>query len=446
MNEQTYISLYHSQANAIKQHAAQALNRLRDKALTCFEANGFPTKEDEAYRYSRLMDRLDFDYGFNINRLHFPVDSETFFRCHVSGIDAHVSFIINDQFQARTKQPFPLPSGVIMCSLHEASIRYADVLNSYLGKLSERTTDGFVAMNHLFAQDGYFLYVKKDTVSEQPLQVINILRSNVGLMAHVHNVIIIEAGAEVKLLVCDHAVDTVDFFANRLTEVFVAENAQFQYYTLENTHHRTHSLSRLFVRQEASSRTVFSAIGLNNGVTRNHIEIDLNAPASETWMGGALVSSGEQQTENYTVIRHNAPNCHSNELFKYILNGASHGIFTGRIVVAKDAQGTVAYQTNRNICLSDNTQVHAMPQLEIYADDVKCGHGATTGQLDEKALLYMRSRGIDIDEARLLLMMAFISEVVDRVELPSLRKSLHHLIEMRLRDRSIACSNCDTCD
>jgi len=194
--------------------------------------------------------------------------------------------------------------------------------------------------------------------------------------------------------------DDVNFFANRLTEIFVGENAHFDYYALENTHHKTNSLSQILVEQQANSRLITNIIGLNNGRTRNQIEIDLNGQGAETWLGGMLVSDRSQQTENFTVIRHNVPRCHSNELFKYILNGAAEGAFSGRIVVQKGAQKTEAYQTNRNICLTKEARMFAKPQLEIYADDVKCGHGATTGQLDEAALFYMQTRGIGYEEAR----------------------------------------------
>ena len=184
---------------------------------------------------------------------------------------------------------------------------------------------------------------------------------------------------------------------------------------------------------------------MNNGRTRNQIEIDLNGEGAETWLGGMLVSDRSQQTENFTVIRHNVPRCHSNELFKYILNGAAEGAFSGRIVVQKGAQKTEAYQTNRNICLTKEARMFAKPQLEIYADDVKCGHGATTGQLDEAALFYMQTRGIGYEEARMLLLLAFTSDVLEHVEIDALRDRLHFLVEKRLRGEESKCKGCVIC-
>jgi Fe-S cluster assembly protein SufD len=239
--------------------------------------------------------------------------------------------------------------------------------------------------------------------------------------------------------------DDVNFFANRLTEIFVGENAYFDYYALENTHNKTNSLSQILVEQQANSRLITNIIGLNNGRTRNQIEIDLNGEGAETWLGGMLVSDCQQQTENFTVIRHNVPRCHSNELFKYILNGAAEGAFSGRIVVQKGAQKTEAYQTNRNICLTKEARMFAKPQLEIYADDVKCGHGATTGQLDEAALFYMQTRGIGYEEARMLLLLAFTSDVLEHVEIDALRDRLHFLVEKRLRGEESKCKGCVIC-
>ena len=239
--------------------------------------------------------------------------------------------------------------------------------------------------------------------------------------------------------------DSVSFFANRLTEIFIGENASFDYYSLENTHNETNNLSQIFVDQQANSRLITNLIGLNNGRTRNQVEIDLNGEGAETWLGGMLVSDCQQKTENFTIIRHNVPRCTSRELFKYVLNGSAEGAFSGRVVVKKDAQKTEAYQINRNICLTREAHMYSKPQLEIYADDVKCSHGATTGQLDEAALFYMQARGISAEEARMLLLLAFTSDVLVHIEIEALRDRLHLLVEKRLRGEESKCKGCHIC-
>ena len=446
MNEQPYIDLYKQTVESIKKHSATCLNKRRDEAFERFTAVGFPTKNEENYLYCHLMEHLGIDYGLNINRINIPVDPSNVFKCDVPGIQAYLYFILNDQFYTGSGATSkPLPDGVVMCSMVEASERYPELVATYLGKQTANKKDGFTAFNEAFAQDGFFFYVPKNVVLETPIQLINILRSDVDLMANGRNLIILETGSQAKLLVCDHTMDDVNFFANRLTEIFVGENAHFDYYALENTHYKTNSLSQLVVEQEANSRLITNIIGLNNGRTRNQIEIDLNGQGAETWLGGMLVSDRQQQTENFTVIRHNVPRCHSNELFKYILNGAAEGAFSGRIVVQKGAQKTEAYQTNRNICLTKEARMFAKPQLEIYADDVKCGHGATTGQLDEAALFYMQTRGIGYEEARMLLLLAFTSDVLEHVEIDALRDRLHFLVEKRLRGEESKCKGCVIC-
>ncbi|MDD2285756.1 MAG: Fe-S cluster assembly protein SufD, partial [Paludibacter sp.] len=235
------------------------------------------------------------------------------------------------------------------------------------------------------------------------------------------------------------------FVSNRVTEVFVAENATYEHYKLENTHIKTTNLSTLLIDQQTSSNVLGNVITLHNGLTRNSIEIALNGENCETELCGMVIADKKQQVDNFTAVLHNMPNCHSNELFKYVLDDVSKGAFTGRLYVAKDAQKTRAYQTNRNILLNRTAKIRTKPQLEIYADDVKCSHGATIGQLDEQAMFYMRSRGIPYEEARLLLMFAFTADVIDNIRIPALADRMKMLVEKRLRGELSKCEGCTIC-
>lgn len=442
--EQQYIDLYRQTSEALKVHSATLLNARRNAAFEKFTQLGFPTTQQENYLYSRVQESLDLNYGLNINRIKISINEKELFSCNVPGIHADLFFMINDQFHV-SQQTKSLPNGVIICSLSEACQKYPALVEHYLNRQITDKNDGFVAFNEAFSQDGFFLYVPKNTVCKNPVQLINILRSNVDTMSLGHNLIILEEGAQIKLLVCDHAANDVHFFNHTLTEIFVGENAHFDYYGLESTHLKTTALKQIFVSQKSASQIVMNTIGLNNGCTRNHIEVDMNGSGAETWLGGMLVSDKTQQSENFTVIRHNAPHCKSNELYKYILDGEADGAFSGRIIVKEGAQKTEAYQTNRNICLSKQAQMHAKPQLEIYADDVKCGHGATTGQLDESALFYMQTRGIGKTEARMLLLLAFTADVLQFVEVEALRDRLRTMVERRLRGENAKCQGCGGC-
>lgn len=444
--EKQYIDLYKTHHSLIKQHAAPVMNESRDASFALFEKLGFPTTKLENYKYTDLKEVLSLDYGLNVRRLDFPVDPYQAFKCDVPGIQSYLYFVVNDAFYPEyNEQNSELPKEVIVCSLKEAAEKYPDLVAKYYGRLSTQKQDGLVAFNGAFAQDGFFMYVPKNVPLDRPVQLVNIMRADVDFMANAHNLIILEEGAKAQLLVCDHTVDDVRFVSNRVTEVFVAENATYEHYKLENTHIKTTNLSTLLIEQQASSNVLGNVITLHNGLTRNSIEIALNGENCETELCGMVIADKKQQVDNFTSVLHNMPNCHSNELFKYVLDDVSKGAFTGRLYVAKDAQKTRAYQTNRNILLNRTAKMRTKPQLEIYADDVKCSHGATIGQLDEQAMFYMRTRGIPYEEARLLLMFAFTADVIDNIRIPALADRMKMLVEKRLRGELSKCEGCTIC-
>ena len=441
-----YINLYKQYHETIKKHSSSLMNAGRDASFALFEKLGFPTTKLEKYKYTDLTDALSYDYGLNINRLSIPVNPYQVFKCDVPGIQSYLYFVLNDGFYpVNDKRNDDLPENVIICSLREASEKYPALVEKYYGKLTATKNDGLVAFNGAFAQDGFFMYVPENVQLDRPVQLINIMRSDVDFMANSHNLIILEKNAKAQLLVCDHTMDDVRFVTNRVTEVFVDEYATYEHYKLENTHNKTTNLSTLLIDQKASSNVLGNIMTLHNGVTRNTIEIGINGEHCETTLCGMVVGDKNQQVDNYTSIRHNKPNCHSIELFKYVLDDVSKGGFTGELYVARDAQKTQAYQTNKNILLNRTAKMRTKPQLEIYADDVKCSHGATIGQLDESAMFYMRQRGIPEKEARLLLMFAFTADVIDYIRIDALQDRMKMLVEKRLRGELSKCEGCVIC-
>jgi len=442
--EQQYINLYKQHKKLINNNSASVLNSKRDEFFALFEKLGFPTSQLENYLYSDLREPLSVNYGLNINRLHIPVNPQEVFHCDVPGVSSHLYFVVNDQFFP-AKNSLPLPEGVIIGSLKEVAETHSDLVEKYYTRLASQKNDGLVAFNGAFAQDGFFIYVPKNVALEKPIQIVNIMRSNVDFMANSRNLVILEENAKAQLLVCDHTMDDVRFLETRVTEVFVAERAIYEHYKLENTHTKNTNLSTLLIEQKESSNVLANIITLHNGVTRNTIEIDLNGEHCETQLYGMVLSDKNQQVDNFTTIRHNKPNCHSTEIFKYVLENQSLCGFTGQLFVAKDAQKTQAFQTNKNLLLSKEARMRTKPQLEIYADDVKCSHGATVGQLNEEALFYLRSRGISAKEARLLLMTAFTADIIENINIPTLQDRIKMLVEKRLRGESAQCEGCVIC-
>lgn len=444
--KQVYIDTYQKHQKTIKEHAPAVMNEQRDAYISQFEALGFPTSKNEDYKYTDLKSALAVNYQMQFERLGTSLNPYSQFSCDVPEIHSYLYFVVNEAFYASSdKHNGNLPEGVIICGLKEAAEKYPELVARYYGKLASEKKDAFVALNGAFAQDGFFMYVPDDVQLDHPVQLINMLNADQDAMTSSHNLIVIGKNAKAQLLVCDHTMDHQHFMANRMTEVFVDEHAVYEHYKLENTHIKTAAINSLFVDQKAHSNTLVNVVNLHNGVTRNNIEIALNGEYAITELYGLVIADKKQHVDNFTSILHNMPNCHSTELFKYVLDDTAKGAFTGRIFVEKDAQKTEAYQTNRNILLNKTAKIRTRPQLEIYADDVKCSHGATIGQLDEQALFYMRTRGISYSEARLMLMYAFVADVIENIRIENLSARIQNLVEKRLSGEISKCEGCMIC-
>ena len=278
-----------------------------------------------------------------------------------------------------------------------------------------------------------------------PLQIVNIMQSPEPLMTNRRLLIVAGRGAEGEILVCDHNFSAAGTLSTQVTEIYAEEGASLQYYEIEETTPKASRVATLFAEQQTMSRLLLDTITLHNGITRNNYDISLAGEGAEIELVGMGIADKTQKIDNYTRIRHIAPRCTSNELFKYILDEEATAIFKGSIIVENRADKSVARQTNKNISLSPSAHVYTEPQLEIYADDVKCGHGATVGQLDESALFYLRQRGIPEAEARMMLMLAFTGDIIEKVRLAPLKERLTYLIDNRLRGGIDRCEGCAMC-
>jgi len=445
MIEQQYIDLFENYRSDLDANSSEGINRHRDYAFETFKQIGFPTSRQEDYKHSNIVRVFDADLGLNIRNIPVPVNPYEAFKCDVPNLNTNTYFLINDRFYNEVEQGEKLPEGVYVGSMRQFSEQYPEQFQKYYAQIADSKENGIVAYNTMFAQDGFVIYVPKNITVEKPLQLINILRGGVDLNVNRRLLIIAEENAHVKLLVCDHAVDDVKFVVTQVTEVFADVSAQVDVYELEENSEKVTRLNNLFSEQKDKSKVVTSSITLHNGYTRNNFRFRLLGEHAEAHAGGLAICDKEQHIDNFAFLDHSKPNCMSDELFKTVLNDKATGVFCGKILVEKDAQKTLAYQTNRNLLNSDNAQMFAKPQLEIYADDVKCSHGLTTGHLDEDSLFYMRSRGIEKEEARMLLLVAFTRDVVDLIRIPSLQERLTSLINKRFRGELMRCGNCNVC-
>ena len=430
---QEYIKLFNEFRTVIESNSSEALNALRESGLQALEnADGKALKEYET------------DFGLNFQRYTIQNDPYKLFTCDIPNIGAYLYYVVNDTFYANPQQQ-PLPGGVIICSLKDAAQSHSELVKPYLGRQMHIKENPNEALNAMLAQDGLFVYVPKNVQIEKPIQLVNLMYGNVDIMAVAHNLIVLEEGAKAQVLVCDHSSGKVKYLANRVTEVFVGQNAVYDHYKVENTNDGMTNICSLLIDQQEGSEVVSNIITLNNCQTLNTIKAGLNAPHASLTLCGMCFLDKNQYVSNDTEILHQKPDTSSFESFKYILDDKSKGNFYGMIKVLPDAQKSVAMQTNKNICISKDAQMRTMPQLEIYADDVKCNHGATVGQLDDTALFYMLSRGISKEEAKTLLMSAFVYDVLEKVRIPALKDRLKLLIERRLRKENTSCDSCMIC-
>lgn len=443
--EQQYVDLFSQYEGLICQHASAVMNAPRVKSYEAFERMGFPSQKTEDYKYIDVAQAFAPNFGLNINRLTIPVNPYDVFRCDVPNLSTSLYFVVNDTFYSNVLPKAHLPEGVYAGGLDAFTRQYPDLAARYYAKAALVDNNAVTALNTMLAQDGFVLYVPAGVKLERPVQLVNIFRSDVDTMANRRILVIIEPHAEAKLLVCDHSVDDVKFLATQVVEVFAEEGSMFDYYDLEESTATTSRFSTLHVKQSAGSNVLVNGITLNNGLTRNNYYIDLLGEHADTTLCGMSILDGEQLLDTYTLITHHVPSCTSNELFKNVLDDRSVGAFSGRILVKEGAEKTEAYQANRNLCATREAHMYSKPQLEIYADDVKCSHGMTTGQLDDEALFYMQSRGIPYEEARMLLSVAFTSDVIEHVRLDVLKERLHTLVEKRFRGELAKCAGCRIC-
>jgi Fe-S cluster assembly protein SufD len=437
-----YLKLFHDNIEKISGNSSSYLNSFREEAFGKFSELGIPTKKDEAYKYTNLNLFFDHDYAsyFIPGAADFQKAEE--FRCDIADLDAHGIVLLNGFYPTINEKLRQLPSGVWIGSLNEAAKKFPEIIERHYGKYAHSDTDGLVHLNSAMASDGVFVYVPEGVTLSKPVQVVNLVQAEVDSFSQHRNLIIVEKRAEFSIIICDHTLSPKKFLTNAVTEVFVGEEAHFDIIRVQNEHNAACKITHTFIHQERNSVASSNNLTLHGGLIRNSTYHYLGGEGAECHSYGLYLADKWQHIDNYVNVDHAFPHCTSNQLFKGVLDDMSTGTFNGRIYVRPDAQGTLAYQKNNNILLTDDAKMDTKPQLEIYADDVKCSHGATVGQLDGDALFYLQSRGINKREARLMLMFGFAHEVIQNIKIEALRERMDNLVMQRLRGELSRCASC----
>lgn len=436
------VNLFNNNTTNICSGLPQQVNKHRQNAVDLFNNNGIPAKGTEKYKYTDLMRAFGKRYGYSFVSPNTLVEPKTVFKCAVPDIDTHTILLENGWYYKRNNNEAQLPPNVVVLSLRDAAHQYPQMFDKYYNTIADNLGNSTTALNTAFAQDGFFIYIPDGVLVEKPIQIINLLRGTNPLLVNQRNLVIAGKNSNCKIIICDHTLSHHDFFANTVTELFANDNATIDYYKIQNQHNKSSQISSLYIHQNAYSNVLTNTLTLHGGFVRNNVNIKLAGQFAEAHVYGLAIMDSTQHVDNYTFIDHAVPNCQSNEMYKNILDDDATGAFNGRILVRPDAQKTQAFQSNKNICLTPTAKFYTKPQLEIYADDVKCSHGATVGQIDNDALFYLKSRGIGGREARMMLMFAFAFEVLRNIRVPVLTERYADLVEKRLRGEFSKCEGC----
>lgn len=416
-------------ASWIERNKPSSVNELRNNAIEEFKKLGLPAHKSEEYKYTPITRALEKNFNFSLVN---PVGKIENAEYQIHGLDANILVFINGLFSPEHSTIISPESELTISTLDEAIIKKPE-LKKHLSKHIDINADALSAWNEASWSNGAFIEVPDKTIVEKPVFIYNFIDASEGQVISVsHNLFLVGKSSEVTVLEKFDSKGTAAHFSNIVTEAVVAENAGFTFYSIQNDNgnHYQYNLKR--IHQESNSRVNTFTFTLDGKMVRNNLELTLNGEGIDSYMYGLYLLKGDTLADNHTVVDHKMPNSYSNELYKGIMDGNSKGVFNGKVYVRPQAQKTNAFQANRNILLTNTATVNTKPQLEIWADDVKCSHGCTSGQLDEEALFYLQSRGIKKETARAMMLYAFVGELLQQIKHPVIKDYLDNLVSERL--------------
>ena len=403
---------------------------IRSEAIKTFETNGFPSKKEEAWKYTSLNSILKHDYSVfpkQENALEYR-DIKKYF---IHDIDTYKIVFIDGKYSSHLSQT--THDGIDVCLMSSAlnKPKYRLIIENYFNKVA--TKDSLASLNTAFSSEGAYIHIPKNKLVEKPIQIIHFSTGNeAALMLQPRNLIVVDENSHVQIIERHQSLTDNPVLTNSVTEIFANKRAIVDYYKVQNDNKNASLIDSTFVNQKDQSHCLVHTFSFGGKLTRNNLNFYQNGERIDSTMKGITIIGEKQHVDHNTLVHHIEPNCESHQDYKGIFADSSTGVFNGKVVVEKLAQKTNAFQSNNNILLSDKASINTKPQLEIFADDVKCSHGCTIGQLDESALFYMKQRGIPEKEAKALLMFAFSNNVLNSVKIPELKQRITKLIAMKL--------------
>lgn len=406
------------------------LHEIRSRAIKDFEIMGFPDKKQEAWKYTSLNKVLKHDYTilpkkedtieYRDVEKYFIDDIDTYKIVFVDGIySSHLSSTTHEKIDA-----------CLMSSAMNSS-KYKPVIDNYFNKIAPQ--ENLTSLNTAFSREGAYIRIPRNVAADKPIQIINFSTGNeAALLVQPRNLVVVEENSQVQIIERHQSLTDHPVLTNSVTEIFVEKRGILDYYKIQNDLDTASLIDNTFIEQHQESNCSVHTFCFGGNITRNNLNFYQKGERIDSTMKGVTVIGGKQHVDHNTLVHHMEPNCESHQDYKGVFGESSTGVFNGKILVDKKAQKTNAYQANNNILLDDKATINSKPQLEIFADDVKCSHGCTIGQLDEDAHFYLRSRGIPAKEARALLMYAFANNVLESVKIPELKKRINTLIAMKL--------------
>ncbi|AIY12752.1 MULTISPECIES: Fe-S cluster assembly protein SufD [Cellulophaga] len=407
------------------------VHEVRMEAMKNFEIKGFPSKKEEAWKYTSLnsLQKVDFSiFPKELNALEYKEVKKYF----INEIDTYKIVFIDGIFSSNLSET--THDGVDICLMSSALNKpmYKQIIDVYFNKVASKD-ESLTTLNTAFSKEGAYIYIPKNKMPKKPIEIVHFATGNeASLMLQPRNLIIVEENAEVQIIERHQSLTSNEVLTNCVTEIFAAKSSIVDYYKVQNDAANASLIDNTYVDQKDKSDVKFHTFSFGGKLTRNNLNFYQNGEYLDSTMKGVTILGDKQHVDHHTLVHHIEPNCESHQDYKGIYGDSSTGVFNGKIIVEKLAQKTNAFQQNNNILISDKASINTKPQLEIFADDVKCSHGCTIGQLDEDALFYLQSRGIPKKEARALLMYAFANNVLESVRIPELKTRINKLIANKL--------------